>query len=144
MMKRFQAKAEKVLDDHDIDAEPTFSYDHAGPHDCAKAIELLEEKGITQDEQCRLLLPALSPDFHRVIEHVHAIACKAFNAQLRVTTGRRSVKQYKEMYEAAFYGAVKASSVQKDIRGLRELWQHVKTPIAQGGSDGNWPKTSML
>lgn len=144
MMKRFQVKAEKVLHEHGIDDPATFSYDHAGPHDSAKAIELLEEKGITQEEQSRLLLPALSPDFHRVIEHVHATACKAFNAQLRVTTGRRSVQEYKKMYESAFYGAVKASSVQKDIRGLKELWQPVKTPTTQGGSDGNWPKTSML
>jgi hypothetical protein len=133
-----------VLHDHDIDGPPTFSYDHAGPHESAKAIELLEEKGITQEEQSRLLLPALSPDFHRVIEHVHATASKAFNAKLRVTNGKRSVEQYQKMYEAAFYGAVKADSVQKDIRGLKELWQHVKTPTTQGGSDGDWPKTSML
>lgn len=144
MMKRFQAKAELVLHEHGIDAAPTFSYDHAGPHDSANAIELMEQQGITQGEESRLLLPALSPDFHRVIEHVHAITAKAFNTQLRITEGRRNVEQYKKMYEAAFYKAVKASSVQEDIRGLKQLWEHVKAPTTEGGSDGDWPKTSML
>jgi hypothetical protein len=143
-MPRFQAKAEKVLADNHVKEEPIYSFDHAGPHDAAEAVEMLEQRGITQDKQSRLELPSLSPDFHRVIEHVHAIASKAFNAKLRVTEGRRTVQEYKKMYEAAFYGAVHASSVQADIKGLKELWVHVKKPTTAGGSDGNWPATRML
>jgi hypothetical protein len=143
-MPRFQAKAEKVLADNKVDEDPVFSFDHAGHHDSAEAVERLEQVGITQDAQSRLLLPSLSPDFHRVIEHVHAIAAKAFNAQLRAAGGKRTVEQYKKMYESAFYGAVHASSVQADIRGLKELWKHVSAPTTKGGSNGDWPATCML
>jgi hypothetical protein len=143
-MKRFKAKAEKVLADHGIEEALVVSYDHAGAHDSAEATELLEGMGITQDEQSRLPLPALSPDFHRVIEHVHATACKAFNKKLRDTEGRRSIEVYQKMYQEAFYEAVKADSVQADIKGLRQLWEYVKKPTAEGGSDGDWAKTSML
>jgi hypothetical protein len=144
VMRRFKGKAEKVIAKHRINGSLVVSYDHAGAHDSAQATELLEAMGITQDEESRLLLPPLSPDFHRVIEHVHATASKAFNVKLRNTKGRRTMKQYKAMYEAAFYESVKASSIEADIRGLKQLWQHVKKPAAEGGSDGDWPPASML
>ena len=86
----------------------------------------------------------MSPDFHRIIEHVHATAAKAFRKELRELASRRSSKFYQELYEKVFYREVKASSVQADIRGLKQLWQHVKTPTAEGGSGGNWPPNSML
>ena len=82
--------------------------------------------------------------FHHFLVTERDIASKAFNAKLRVTEGRRTVQEYKKMYEAAFYGAVHASSVQADIKGLKELWVHVKKPTTAGGSDGNWPATRML
>jgi hypothetical protein len=51
---------------------------------------------------------------------------------------------YKEMYEDAFYEAVNADSVQADIRGLKLLWEYVRKSTKEGGSDGDWGKTSML
>jgi hypothetical protein len=143
-MKRFKIKAEKVLLKYRTDGPPIFSYDHAGPHDAGEAQELLEALGIDQTEESRLLLPALSPDFHRVIEHVHAIASKAFNSKLRLTEGRRDVKYYMKMYEEAFYESVHGPSIEADIRELKQLWAHVKKPASAGGSDGDWPPASML
>jgi hypothetical protein len=144
VMRRFQSKAEEVLAENHIEESIVVSYDHAGAHDSAEATELLEAMGITQDAQSRMPLPPLSPDFHRVIEHVHAIASRAFNVKLRNTEGRRSINKYKEMYEEAFYEAVNASSVQDDIRGLKLLWEYVRKSTEEGGSEGDWGKTSML
>lgn len=144
VMRRFKRKAEEVLAKNHIEESLVVSYDHAGAHDSAQAEELLEKIGITQDAQSRMPLPPLSPDFHRVIEHVHAIASRAFDVKLRNTEGRRTINKYKEMYEEAFYEAVNADSVQADIRGLKLLWEHVRKSTQEGGSEGDWGKTSML
>jgi len=150
VMKRFKRKAESVMDKyahklpHPELAAPIYSYDHAGAHDSAEAMELLEKMGIHQDTSCRATLPSLSPDFHRVIEHAHGTACSAFNLKLREVGTARDIEFYKALYKKTFLECVTASSVQKDVQGLKHLWQHVAAPEADGGSAGNWPKNNKL
>jgi hypothetical protein len=146
VMKRFLHKAEEVMNKHATgeDATPIFSYDHASAHDAADAVEELEKVGITQEYSSRAWLPALSPDFHRVIEHVHAIACGAFRKELLGLDKKLTMQQYKNMFEKAFRTAVTAHAVQKDIRSLIDLYEHVGAAVAAGGSGGNWPPKHML
>lgn len=148
-MKKLQLKAEAVMQQYakqlpaDDSATPIFSYDHAGSHDTAEVEEILEGMGISQQESCRCPLPPLSPDFHRVIEHVHGIVCNAFRKELRNMSYKRTVSSYKKLYEKLFYERIKAESLQKDINGLRAMWEVVSTPVSQGGTGGNWAPQGM-
>lgn len=149
-MKKFKQQADAVMQKHakelqaeDLEVTPIFSYDHAGQHDTEEVEEALEDVGISQDESCRCPLPPLSPDFHRVIERVHANVSRAFKKKLRGQNFSREVSQYKKIYKELFHSTIKAASIQADIRGLRELWTAVATPVSEGGTGGNWGPVGM-
>jgi hypothetical protein len=124
--------------------QPIWSYDHAGHHDTADVNERLARIGITQQDSSRCPLPPVSPDFHRVIEHVHAIVCGAFNKKLRTLKGKRTAKYYQRVFKRTFHSVIKASTIQKDILGLPELWTTVSASKADGGTEGDWAPQDML
>lgn len=67
--------------------------------------------------------PPYSPDFHKVIEHVHGTLCSAFKKWLREHAEEAALMDLPTLFkqlEQLFYKCITKESVQKDVMSLSE------------------------
>lgn len=98
-----------------------FSYDNAKPHN--KAQQALPPGS-------RLDLPALSPDMHKVVEHVHPRMAAEMLRWLRQRGGKAEVAECEQELRAVFARVATADAVDRDVASLPGTYQAI---IAAGG-----------
>jgi hypothetical protein len=86
-------------------------------------------------------VPAKSPDFQKVIEHVFGIMSNRFQDKLYSTDYEELHKaaDYKRCVESMFYHELTKNSVQKVGASLKDLYAVVMKPESEGGVAGGWP-----
>lgn len=107
---------------HHLGFQPLLSYDNDSVH--TSPLACLPEHGVFSGRD-RLVLPARSPDLHRVIERSHGRLCKRFIKQLHYQSGVRTAAQYIKQLELLFFKHESAEVISKDVAKLPELYRVV-------------------
>jgi len=112
--------------------EPLLSYDNPCIH--AGATADLEEIGITQREN-RVRLPEYSPDFYKVIEHVHSNLQQKSRDVLRDDASINTPMQYVDLLFKYFksFKSLDKGGIVRDVQSLPETYQEVHR------LKGGWP-----
>lgn len=93
-------------------------------NDSAHARAKLDEHGIWSKDH-RFALCPLSPDLHKVVEHVHAYLSQALQAWRRsLWPGKPTPQQCQDKLEQLFYD-VQPASIQADVDSLPYTYQAV-------------------
>lgn len=137
-MKTLTKMAEKIcwanrhLLDNPEEWEPVFSFDRPTIHDPA----YLGHLGIYEGQNT-FPLPAYGGDVHKVIEHVHGYLVKQFAMYLQQIRGPqpRAVHraQLKHLFEC-----ITVEGVQRDCMSLADTLRIIASPVAEGGTAGDW------
>lgn len=132
-MKQMQTKGEKLCS-----VKPNlfkdnrgllYSYDNPIIHNSEDTEELLEQIGILQTD--RVHLPKYSPDFHKVIEHVHGWLKRKFREKLLQEPDLKPEDYPKVLFQC--FNELSAKSVALDVESLlNELYPAVID------ADGDW------
>jgi hypothetical protein len=163
VMAYLKAKVDVARSAGTIGWDPIWSFDHAHPHDYWADGSCARSQPWAGFE--RALLPPLSPDFHKVIEHTFA-RFKQFLRELvymevagaAVQVGSRQLSDIKvlDLCAAALHKAAGANVIARDVQSLRttlEVVNHEKGErfmLAKNGvnkeyvgSGGDWPPKSL-
>lgn len=112
----------KLYKQHHLGFRPLLSYGNDRVH--TSPLACLPEHGVFSGRD-RLVLPARSPDLHRVIEHSHARLCKQFIKLLHYQSDVLTAGQYIEQLRSLFFKHESVEVISKDVAKLPELYHVV-------------------
>ena len=91
----------------------------------------------------RAVQPRRSPDFNRVAEHFHHAVKQRLRDWLVGHDKPRTAVDYQFALGRLATEVFDTYDAKKDADGLQDLWRHVSTEVAAGGSGGGWPPREM-
>jgi hypothetical protein len=136
-MRNLMDVAPKVLEDaYKIQTliernQPVYSFDNWSGHE--QAVQALH---LDLKEGTRAPLPAKSPDMHKVIEHVFNTVQNEFGKRLWLHPGKHEMSTYLAVLEDILFNFITVESVRRDVESLPRTYDHIMTPVADGGRGG--------
>lgn len=114
---------------------PFLSMDNATWH----AAGNLKVEGNKTVKDCKLPLPAMSPDLHKIIEHVNNRVKSAFAKKLAEDPRKYSADELRAMFEECFFAQdINGSKIiDADIHSLKQTMEVVSRSRKEGGTEGD-------
>lgn len=108
---------------------PRFVYDNPYIHVGSKAEEFMREEDIDPALHC--WIPALSPEFNKVIEHAHARLKRKVKTALSKTRAAWTFQMIRDIVEQAFQQVNTPATIKPDVASLPAMYNQILD--AKGG-----------